>query len=106
MGYDKKFREKVIEYIDKGHTTKEAHELFGVGTTTIKEWKKLRKETGKLEKRPLVRKSRKICPDRLKTYITENPDSYQNELAELFGCTQPAVHYALKRLKMTLKKKG
>ena len=94
----------MIEYIDKGHTIKEAHELFGIGTTTIKEWKKLRKETGKLEKRPLVRKGRKICLDRLKTYVTENPDSYQNEVAELFDCTQPAVHYALKRLKMTLKK--
>jgi transposase len=40
MGYEKKFREKVMRYIDKGHTSKEAHEIFGVGTTTIKAWKK------------------------------------------------------------------
>jgi len=104
MGYEKKFREKVLEYIAKGHTSKEAQETFGVGRTTIKAWKKLRKETGKLDNRPLVRKSRKICLERLKSYITENPDSYQNEVAELFDCTQPAVHYALKRLNMTRKK--
>ena len=95
-----------MEYIDKGHTTKDAHELFGVGTTTIKAWKNLRKETGALDKRPLKRKSRKICLEQLQAHITENPDSYQNEMAELFDCTQPAVHYALKRLKMTRKKNG
>ena len=106
MGYDKKFREKVMEYIDKGNTIKATHELFGVGTTTIKEWKKLRNETGKLENRPLNRKNRKICPERLMLHITDNPESYQKETAELFGCTQPAIHYALKRLKITRKKNG
>jgi transposase len=104
MSYDRKFREKVLYFIDKGNTIKSAHELFGVGTTTIKEWKKLRRETGGLANRPLKRSGRKICLERLEAYIAKSPDSYQNEVAELFGCTQPAVHYALKRLNMTRKK--
>ena len=106
MAYDKQYREKVLKYIDKGHSLKEAHEVFEVGTTTIKEWKKLKKETGKLDKRPLDRKNRKICPDRLKAYITEHPDSYLSEIAEVFSCTASAVFYALKRLNITLKKNG
>jgi len=106
MSYDKKYREKVLEYIDRGHTLKEAHEVFEVGTTTIKEWKRLKKETGKLENRPLNRKHRKICPDLLKAYISENPDSYLREIAEVFNCTDAAVFYALKRLKITRKKNG
>lgn len=104
MAYDKKYREKVLEHIDNGMTIEEAHKLFGVGTTTIKEWKKLRKETGKLENRPLKRKNRKIDPDRLIAYITENPDSYLIEIAEVFNCTYSAVFYAMKRLKITRKK--
>ena len=104
MAYDEKFREQVLKYIDKGHTIQQAHEEFEVGITTIKEWRRLRKETGKLEKRPLNRTNRKICPDQLIAYITEHPDSYQSELAEVFNCTQPAIFYAMKRLKISRKK--
>ena len=106
MAYDTQFRKSVLDYIDEGHTAKEAKEVFKVGTTTIGEWKKLRKETGTLEKRPLERVHKKLCPDRLKAYVSENPDSYQDEIAEVFSCTQAAVSYALKRLKLTRKKNG
>ena len=95
-----------MEYIDKGNTIEKTHEIFGVGITTIKEWKKLRKETGKLEKRPLKRTNRKICPDRLIAYISENPDSYLIEIAEVFNCTYSAIFYAMKHLKITCKKNG
>jgi len=104
MAYERKYREKVLEYIGKGHTYREAQEVFGVGATTIKEWKKLAKETGGLQKRPLVRSSKKIDPDKLKAYLAENPDSYQHEIAEAFQCTQPAVFKALKRLGIRRKK--
>jgi len=106
MSYDKRFRERVLDFIDRGNTQEAAHKLFGVGTTTIKEWKKIKLETGNLEARPLNRKGRKIRVEELETYIAEHPDSYQNEAAEHFGCTQPAVHYALKRLNLTRKKNG
>ena len=106
MAYDPKFRKQVLKYIGKGHTIQEAHEVFEVGTTTIKEWKKLEKETGKLDKRPSGNKASKLCPDRLKAYVEANPDSYQSEIAEVFNCTQPAVFYALKRLNLSRKKNG
>ena len=106
MAYDVKLREKVMSYLSKGHSVREAHEVFEVGTTTIKEWKKLKAETGKLEKRALARNPKKICPDLLKAYVTSNPDSYQEEIAKVFNCTQSAVSYALKRLKITRKKNG
>jgi len=104
MAYDRKYREKVLNYIAKGHTIQEAHEVFEVGTTTIKEWKKLQRETGKLEKRELNRKPTKICHDRLEAYITEHPDSYLRELAAEFNCANSTMFYALRRLKMTRKK--
>jgi transposase len=104
MAYDEKLREKVLNFLGKGHTIQETHKVFEVGTTTIKEWKKLRAETGKLTKRELNRKPMKICPELLKAYVTSNPDSYQDEIAKVFNCTQPAVSYALKRMKITRKK--
>ena len=104
MAYDVKFREQVMKYLGKGHTFKEASDLFEVGITTIVRWKKLQQETGKLENRPLNRKHKKIDPVQLKAYIAENPDSYMSEIAEVFNCTDVAVYYALKRLKLTHKK--
>ena len=61
--------------------------MFGVGTTTIKQWKKLRKETGGLERRPLERGHKKIDPVELEAYITKHPDSYQREIADVFDCS-------------------
>jgi len=106
MSYDKKFREKVLDYLSKGHTVREAHEVFEVGTTTINSWKKLLKETGQLEERPRNRKPYKLCLDRLKAYVTEHPDSYLHEIAEVFNCQKSTVFYALRRLKITRKKNG
>ena len=106
MAYDIKLRQKVMNFIGKGHTVKEAQEVFEVGSTTIKGWKKLLGETGALEKRPLDRKPSKLCPIRLRAYINENPDSYLYEIAKEFNCTESAVYYALKRMGITRKKNG
>ena len=104
MAYDAKYREQVMKYIAKGHTMQEAHEVFEVGITTIKGWKRLQKETGTLEKRPLNRRHKKIDPVMLEAYIKENPDRYLKEIAEVFNCTDMAIYYALKRLKISRKK--
>ena len=106
MAYSVDLREKVMNSIDRGNSIRKTSEIFGVGTTTIKEWKKLRTETGALEKRPLDRKPPKLCPDRLAAYITEHPDSFLEEIAEVFGCTAQAVFYALRRNGITRKKNG
>ena len=104
MAYDIKFREKVIKFMEKGHTIEKAHEVFEVGTTTIKRWRKLNRELGDLRDKPANRNPEKICPTKLKAVITEKPDIYQSELAEIFKCTQGAISHALKRLKIRRKK--
>ena len=106
MAYDKRFREKVLEYLSRGYTIQEAHETFGVGTDTISRWKRLIRETGQLEDPPRNRKPYKLCLDKLKAYVAEHPDSYLHEIAEAFGCQKSTVFYALRRLKITRKKNG
>jgi len=104
MAYDIKFREKVLSYIDKGYTVEEAHKVYEIGTTTIKRWRKLRKETGSLQDAPKEKWHKKIDPDKLTVYYEENPDSYLSEAAEHFACTTTAIFKARKRLKITRKK--
>jgi len=48
----------------------------------------------------------KIDNDKLRKYIEEHPDSYLKEIAKEFLATVPAVFYACKRLKITLKKRA
>ena len=81
MAYDKKFRESVLQFNDKGHSIRETAEFFGIGISTIMDWRKLRSQTGELSKRPQERTHKKISPDELLAYYDRNPDSYLTEAA-------------------------
>ena len=72
-------------------------------TVTTREQKK--KETGNLNDKPLNRTYKKIEPERLKIYVKEHPEATQQEMAEEFGCCNQAVSKALKRNKITQKKR-
>ena len=105
MAYDKKFKEQVLKHLSCGHTQEATSKLFGIGTTTIKEWKK-RSETGEgLEARIRRRQPKKIDPEKLRAYVAANPDAYEYEIAAEFGCVRSAVQKALKRLGITRKKR-
>jgi len=104
MAYDVRFRESVLTFIDKGHSIREASSVFEVGVSTIMDWRRLRRQTGELSKRPQERTHKKIAPDKLLAYYKENPDSYLSEAAEHFGCSITAIFKAKKRLDITRKK--
>jgi transposase len=106
MAYDKKFRERAIEYKEAGHTFAELREAFKIAPETYYQWQKLRKETGTLEARKVkTRKPRKIEPERLREYIAKYPDAYLCEIASEFKCAPSAIPKALKRLNITRKKR-
>ncbi len=58
-----------------------------------------------MEKKALNRRFRKIDPEKLKTYVAEHPDAYQSEMAEVFGCSESGIRDALRRHKITRKKR-
>jgi transposase len=105
MAYDEKYRKRVLEYIEEGHSQKEVSEIFAVSVSTIREWKKLWKETGSLQKRPLKRGFKKIDPEKLTAYAAKYPDAYLKEIAGEFKCDEKAIRKALIRLKITRKKR-
>ena len=105
MSYSKDYRKRTIEYRQEGHTLEETHQTFKVAISTIQRWEQQLKETGDLGKKALHRSFRKIDPEKLKAYVAEHPDAYQTEMAERFGCSESGIRYALRRQKITRKKR-
>ena len=104
MAYDIKYRNSVLSYIDKGHSIREAAQVFEISISAITSWRKLRRETGELQDRPRETRHKKIDPVKLLSYFEETPDSYLCEAAEVFGCSVVAIFKARKRLGLTRKK--
>lgn len=105
MSYLEDFRKRTIEYRKEGHTLKETKEVFKVSVSTIREWEKKYREEGSLKAKVPERSFKKIDPEKLKIYVGEHPDAYQSEIAKEFNCSQEAVRKALKKLKITQKKR-
>ena len=104
MSYDIKLREQALKYRET-HTQKETSEVFGVSVSAIKDWQKLQREKGSLEKKPLERKWRKIDPEKLKSDVEAHPEDFAWERAVRFGCTEEAIRVSMKAHKLTRKKR-
>lgn len=103
--YDEKYRKRAVEYRKEGNTLAATAKTFKVGTTTLKRWEKLYDETGEVKNKPLNRPHKKIDPKELEEFVEKNPDAYLTEIAEVFGCGESAIRKALKRQKITRKKR-
>jgi len=76
-----------------------------IGLTTLKEWKRSRKEANEsLAPRKRQSKPKKLPPDELRAYVKANPDAYLSEIAQHFNYTKSPVERALKKHGITRKK--
>lgn len=91
--------------MDKGHTKEELLNAFGIYYSRIIAWRKLQKETGSLETQYKEIRKRKIDLKKLEQAVERKPDATLAEFAKIFKCTEQAIFYALKRAKLTLKKR-
>ncbi len=105
MSYPVIYRRRTIEYRQEGHTLEETSKTFGVAISTIRKWEKMLKEKGALTPKVPERSFKKICPEKLRAYVSAHPDAFQREIAQEFNCSPSAVRKALKRLGITRKKK-
>jgi transposase len=105
MAYSEDYRKRAIEYYHEGNTQAEVQAVFKIYPTTLRDWE-TRNEAGSLKpKYPKTRKPRKLPPDELAHYIDENPEAFLSEIGEHFNCSAPAVAKALRKLKITRKKR-
>jgi len=105
MAYSKDLREKVIGFLEAGHSQREARDVFQISLTTINRWSQRYKSTGEVEDKKPCRTFKKLDPQALKAYVEEHPDAYLQEIGDAFGCSDTAVHKAFKRLGITRKKR-
>ena len=103
--YSVDLRKRVLEYIEETGDKTKASQLFKVGIATIYRWIARKKQIGNVE--PSLKKAykKKIDDHKLIAYVKENPDYFLVEIATHFNTTLQAIFYALKRLKITRKKR-
>ena len=76
-----------------------------VGGRFIYHLLKLKEKNGELNHQAKGTKPRKVDRDRLKNYLNDHPDAYLTEIASEFDCHPTAIHYALKAMGYTRKKR-
>ena len=106
MAYSVDTRKMILDYLEKGHTQKEANKELGVSIASIGKWQRMLRATGSLEDKEPQRKPRKLQNEELKAYIAAHPDAYFTEIAKYFNCSDEGVRKACKRLGITRKKKS
>lgn len=105
MAYDKKFKIRAIEYHEEGNSIRQTAKTFKISPNSLNGWLKEYRNEGEFRVKPRVRNTGKIKEYELVTYLERNPDTYQQDIAKIFGCSQAAVCKALKRFKITRKKR-
>ena len=93
MAYSIDFRKKVLSYCERTGSITEASHVFQISRNTIYGWLKLKEKTGELNHQVKGTKPRKVDRDRLKNYLTDNPDACLTEIASEFGCLPKTIHF-------------
>jgi transposase len=101
MSYSSDFRCRVLEYKEKNNLTyKETASLFRVGISTLVRW-----GVGLEPKLTRNKQPTKIKTEALIEDVKSHPDAYQYERAQRLGVSKTGIFKALKRLKISYKKK-
>ncbi len=101
MQYSLDFRQKVIQYIEEGGKIKKASEIFGIGRATIYRWL----ARPNLEGTKVKRRNRKLNGSEVEKDVAENPETLLVERAKKFGVYPSSMCEALRKMKITRKKK-
>ena len=106
--YAQDLRDRVLAAYDRGMKTKQIAETFQVCRSWARRVNQRRREHGETTPRPMGGATVvKIDLNRLAELVAEQPDATLEELADRLGtgCKAPAVCRALKRMKITFKKR-
>jgi len=105
MSYSLDLRERVIRFVGRGGRKALAARLYGVTRFTVYYWLKKKANTGSLVDIKAKRRWKKLDPESLVAYVNANPDFTLKEYAKQYGVSAKSVCLALKRLKITRKKR-
>jgi putative transposase len=101
MPYSLDLRKKVIEYVEAGGSITKASRIYKIGRASVYRWL----NRADLSPTQVKRRHRKLDWKALKKDVEENPDLRLIDRANNFGVRPSAISYALKKMKITRKKK-
>jgi len=104
MAYSIDFIKRAVAFRQEGHTFAQLREAFDIPSATYYDWE-AKLNNGHFDITIKRERNRKIDKETLKQAVAERPDAFLKEYAEQFSCTPTAVHYALKKLNITRKKR-
>ena len=105
MAYSIDYRKRAIEFMEEGHSAKELYEAFRIYPSNVNRWRKLLAKTNSLKPQYAKTRRRKIDKQKLAEVLERTPDLTLPELARMFGCTKQSIDAALKKLRITRKKR-
>ena len=112
--YSLDLRERVVRWIEAGHTVREAAETFGVSVSSVVKWSQRKRQTGSVAAKPMgSRMARSLAKQRdwLLARLAEKPDLTLRALvAELHDRAVKASYGSVWRLlkdeRISFKKKS
>lgn len=105
MSHSTDLRERVLGFIAEGGLIKDVCKIFVVSRSSVQRWRKKQKETGDLNSKVRDCAPYKFTNEDLRSYVATHPDAYLSEIATHFNVTISCISIALKRLKITRKKR-
>ena len=104
--YSKDLRKKIIAYLDKGKTQKEASEVFGVHRNTISRWNVRYRNEGNYAARVRLGPKSRVDIKAVELFVKNNPDIKLSDIGNKFGISGWHAGRLLKKLGFSYKKKA
>ena len=103
--YSKDLRKKVIEYIKKGNSQKDASEVFGLHKNTVNRWSIRYLREGHYGARPRLGNRSRVDYKAMELFVSNKPDIKLSEVGSKFGISGWHAGRILKKLGFSYKKK-
>ena len=103
--YSNDLRKKVINYLNKGKTQKEAAEVFEVHRNTVSRWNKRQCQEGSCAARKRLGYKSKLDYNKIEFFVKDNADTKLSSIGIQFGISKGHAGLILKRLGYSYKKK-
>ena len=104
--YDNDLRDKLINYLLRGHNYSEASKVYGVSVSAIGRWMRRYKSEGHFLPRKNKGKAPRISKAEFERYIDSNSDKTLSQMGKYFDMTGVGIYYYMKKFGFSYKKKS
>lgn len=103
--YSKDFRNKVMNYVNRGNSCNSASVKFEISANAVRNWYKRYKSEGNYLAKKVGGKKGRVTPHDIESYIETNPNFILSDMGKHFKMSAAGAHYWLKKLGYSYKKK-